>query len=88
MKIKPVKRNGTILGYLMESPLTGDMYCFYTQKTDNDMCWVFNDNYEKPTFRPSMKNMQTGEHFLVTDGKVRYLMDCCCNKTMDMIDLD
>jgi hypothetical protein len=88
MKIKSIKRENIIVGYLMESPLTGDVYCFYTKESGNETCWTFNNDYENPTFEPSMKNEETGEHFVVTNGKVRYLMDSCCNKTMDMIDID
>lgn len=88
MKIRPVERNGVIVGYLMESPLTGDMYCFYNEEAGENASWTFNGDYEKPTFRPSMLNTKTGEHFFVTDGLVHYLMSNGYNMIMAMIDMD
>lgn len=88
MKVRPVECNGIIIGYLMESPLTGDMYCFYNKESNEDTNWTFNDDYENPTFKPSMLNLRTGEHFFVTNGKVQYLMANNSNIVMDMIDMD
>ena len=88
MKVGPVERDGIIIGYLVESPMTGDMYCFYTEESGERCHWTFNGDYEKPTFRPSMLNTRTGEHFFVTDGKIQYLMTSGSNKIMDMIDID
>lgn len=86
MKVEPVERNGVIIGYLMESPLTGDMYCFYTEESGESTHWNFNGDYEKPTFTPSMLNTHTGEHFIVTDGLVHYIMSNGTNMVMRMID--
>ena len=88
MKIRPVKRDNVIIGYLMESPLTGDLYCFYTKESGKNTYWTFNNDYEKPTFRPSMMNMETGEHFFVTEGKVDYITRNGSRINMDMIDMD
>ena len=88
MKIQPVERNGVIIGYLMESPMTGDMYCFYTKEANEKCSWTFDGDYENPTFRPSMLNKTTGEHFFVTRGKVQYVMSNGTNTVMDMIELD
>lgn len=87
MKVKSIERNGVIIGYLMESPMTGDMYCFYTKESGENCYWTFNGDYEKPTFSPSMLNQKTGEHFYVTDGQVHYVLSNGLNKTMDMIDI-
>jgi len=47
--------------------------------------WVFNGDYDKPTFRPSMnwvvrndegKNLIAKCHSWVTDGKIQFLSDC------------
>lgn len=88
MKVKPVERDNKIIGYLMESPMTGDMYCFYTKESGLETYWNFNNDLNAPTFTPSMLNTSTGEHFFVTDGKIRYLMCRGSNKIMDMIDIE
>ena len=88
MKIRPVERDNVIIGYLMESPLTGDLYCFYTKKSGESTYWTFNNNYRKPTFTPSMKNINTGEHFSVIDGEVHYITANGSKIVMDMIDMD
>ena len=87
MKVRPIKRNDIIIGYLVESPMTGDVYCFYTKESGEEYYWEFNNDYEKPTFRPSMLNKSTGEHFYITDGQVKYLMSSGI-KIMDMVDID
>lgn len=44
--------------------------------------WGFNDDYNKPTFTPSInvvsgdENGKTICHSFVTDGKIQYLDDC------------
>lgn len=61
-----------------------------------DERWTFNDDYVKPTFRPSMlvnANIPGAvrSHFFVTDGKIQYLSDCnheFAGKTIDMVDVD
>lgn len=88
MKVRVIEHDNVIIGYTMESPLTGDVYCFYTKEANKSVFWEFNGDYEKPTFTPSMLNNQTGEHFDVIDGKVHYLMGIYSNKVMDMIDMD
>jgi len=49
--------------------------CGYRHFVDDR--WEFNDDYDNPTFKPSV--LVTGEnrcHSFVTDGKIRYLNDC------------
>ena len=83
-------RGGVVQGYLVKSPATEELYCFWTKDGNLNVNWNFNGDFEKPTFRPSMKNVTTGEHFFVTDGKIQYLSDCrheMAGKTVDMIDV-
>lgn len=56
--------------------------------------WTFNNNYDKPTFNPSMlvKTPQQNKrdrvcHSFVRDGQIQYLGDCThdmSNKTVDL----
>ena len=87
MKVKPIERDNVIVAYAMESPMTGEIYCFYTKESGQETYWNFNGDLEKPTFTPSMLNKNTGEHFIVSEGKVRYLMTRGGNHVMDMIDI-
>jgi hypothetical protein len=88
MKVKPVEKENVVVGYLMESPMTGDMYCFYTKESGQQTYWDFNGDLEKPTFKPSMMNWNTKEHFVVTDGKIQYLTGTGTNPIIDMIDIE
>lgn len=90
-KVEPVIDNENILGYMVQSPATGEMYCFWTKEGNARVNWSFNGDFEKPTFRPSMLNLTTGEHFFVTDGKIQYLSDCrhsMAGQTVDMVDCE
>lgn len=90
MKVVEVQ-NGAGKAYIITSPATGRDVLF-------DERWTFNDDFERPTFRPSMLCTFNGhenppefvrEHFFVTDGKIQYLPDChhdMAGKTVDMID--
>lgn len=56
--------------------------------------WTFNNNFDKPTFKPSMlvKTPQQGKrdrvcHSFVTDGKIQYLGDCTHDMAGQTIDL-
>jgi len=88
MKVKPIVRDNVVIAYVMESPMTGDTYCFYTKESGETVYWDFNGDMEKPTFWPSMLNKSTGEHFFVTDGKVKYMMTNGNQKEMDMINIE
>lgn len=91
MKVVPEYRDDTILGYLMRSPATDEVYCFWTKEGNQNVHWDFNGDFEKPTFRPSMRNVTTGEHFFVTDGKIQYLSDCrheMAGKTIEMVEME
>lgn len=87
MKVQSVKRNGIIIGYLIESPKTGDLYCFYTKESGEKQYWKFNGNYNKPTFTPEMYNQETGERFYVTNGKVHYVSINGEDEIYNMIDM-
>ena len=88
MKVKPIIRDDITVAYVMESPMTGDTYCFYTKESGQEVYWDFNGDMEKPTFWPSMLNKSTGEHFFVTEGKVHYMMGNGNNRIMDMINIE
>ena len=61
-----------------------------------DSRWTFNEDYEKPTFSPSLlveighyPNPNDICHSFVTDGKMQYLNDCThslAGKTVEMLD--
>lgn len=59
-----------------------------------DERWEFNGDYEKPTFRPSMR-VQYGNgvvtHCFVIAGKIQYLQDCThdmAGKTVPCVDFE
>lgn len=88
--VEKVMKEETTIGYLVNSPATGELYCFWTKEGNPNCNWSFNGDFENPTFRPSMRNVATGEHFFATDGKIQYLSDCrheMAGKTVDMIDV-
>ena len=88
MKVQPVMRNDVTIGYLITSPLSGDTYCFYTEEAGEKCHWTFNGDLDKPTFRPSMLNKTTGEHFFVTNGLIHYLGSGCGDLVMPMNDME
>ncbi len=66
----------------------------------NDGRWTFNNNFEKPTFFPSLLykaheiKHANGEatysyrcHLFITDGKIRYLKDCTHALAGQLIDV-
>ena len=94
-KLGIVERDGKTIGYMVKSPATGNMICFYTNPEYSPCCWTFNGDMERPTFSPSMllhaNNVFVREHFFVRDGKIRYLSDCdhaMAGMTVDMVDVD
>lgn len=67
--------------------------CGYNHAFDSR--WTFNNNFENPTFTPSLlvnKDMKGQRcHLFITDGKIIYLNDCdhsMAGKTVDMVDID
>lgn len=67
--------------------------------TYSSITWDFNENYEKPTFSPSilveypwgMERRKVICHSFITDGKIQYLGDCThalANQTIDLEDND
>ncbi len=68
----------TVDGWLFECPGCGNIHKF-------DERWTFNNDLDKPTFRPSLLvngNMQYHNsatprcHSFVTNGKIKFLGDC------------
>jgi len=64
----------------------------------DDKIWTFNDDYEFPTFTPSMlsRHQKSDDsekvvcHSFVTDGKIQYLSDCThkfAGQTLDLEDI-
>lgn len=59
-----------------------------------DERWTFNGDFEKPTFRPSMRvDYRNGliTHCFVTDGQIQYLSDCThdmAGKTVPCVDFE
>ena len=55
-----------------------------------DSRWTFNNDYEKPTFSPSMlinEHLPKRCHSFVTNGQIRFLDDCWHDlkgKTLDL----
>lgn len=73
-------------------------HCIYCPACDSihvfDNRWTFNNNYDKPTFSPSMlvykDTVHARCHSFVTDGMIKYLGDCghaMKNKTVALPDL-
>ena len=86
---KVLDNNEHLVGYLMRSPATNELVCFYKNG------WSFNGDFEKPTFRPSMlvhpDGLHQRDHFFVTDGKIEYLSDSehdFAGKTVDAVEVD
>ena len=86
--IKAYGVNGeTFNGYLIECPGCGMSHIF-------DSRWTFNNNFEKPTFTPSMLSKFTSPkgkvhvcHSFITDGQIRFLGDCTHEMKGKTVDL-
>lgn len=94
-KLGILERDGKTIGYLMRSPGSGAIACFYTKEYGGPAFWEFNGNLERPTFSPSMLIYPNGlhgrDHFFVRDGKIEYLSDSehgLAGKTVDMVEFD
>lgn len=63
-----------------------------------DTSWTFNQNYEKPTFSPSVlwnpKHLNPNKHIchsFVRDGKIQFLSDCThelAGQTVELPDIE
>ncbi|TDX52144.1 DUF6527 family protein [Orenia marismortui] len=87
-KVREIKSSLNETKLLFECP-----GCGYAHVVDSR--WNFNDDFDKPTFSPSVlvnKDDSTRRcHSFVTDGKIRFLDDCyheLAGKTVDLPDLD
>lgn len=80
--MKTVKRNekqGNFYAYLIKCPACKSPHVI-------DGRWKFNNNYDKPTFTPSLKVSHPAHpednikeficHSFITDGKIQFLGDC------------
>lgn len=49
-----------------------------TGDSKSEPCWGFDDDFEKPTFTPSLLCASPGRrcHSFITNGKIRFLDDC------------
>lgn len=53
--------------------------------------WSWNNDFNRPTVRPSINYTVVKCHFYVEDGMIRYLDDCrheLANQTVEMEDID
>lgn len=76
--------------------LSDDTVAFYCKGCKSIHCvstklWQFNNDYEKPTFNPSV--LVTGPnmprcHSFITDGKIQYLNDCTHELVGKIIELE
>lgn len=54
----------------------------YIPNFDGRPHWGFNNNYDAPTFSPSVKHTFRNKdvdsicHYFITDGKIKYCSDC------------
>lgn len=101
MKLRPIKNIEELtVGYMFYCPgcRTHHAPYVYPYKSPNNSIWMFNNNFDKPTFSPSILTrvkLSTGKemvcHSYVTDGKIRFLSDCThhlANQTVDLPDID
>jgi hypothetical protein len=91
----PVTSKDIIIGYIIECPACESSHLFYTNLSNPNQNWGFNNNLDKPTFTPSMliypSQIQKRCHSFVRDGKIQYLNDCdhdLKGKTVDLPDID
>lgn len=85
--LQPVHRvNNQVIGYSHHCPGCGSMHVYYIVEfnTPPNPTWVFNGNFEKPTFMPSMLvRWSYGDppvkhvcHYNITDGMIKFHTDC------------
>jgi len=71
-------------------------FAHWFQTKGEGSCWTWNEDFEKPTVKPSILMDMRGEdpkrcHSFVTDGKIRFLGDCSHNlkgRTVEIPDWD
>ena len=89
-------------GFMHWCPACGDQHLFYTQvKTKSGALWSFDNNFEQPTFTPSMvitypavkwNDKEFPErrcHYILRHGKIVYLGDSThhlAGRTIDLPD--
>ena len=87
-KVKALQRqNGEIGCYVFWCPGCNEAHMFTKDR------WAFNDNFEKPTFSPSLlyPTKAIRCHLFMRDGKIQYLSDCghkLAGQTIDCPDWD
>lgn len=103
-RCKRVVSGDKLIGYMVRCPAcladnAGSGHLFYIQMNDGKPGWTFNGNFERPTFRPSMRarsllGPEKREHIchsFVTDGEIQYLPDCThalAGQTIDLPELE
>jgi len=87
-KVREIKSSPNENKILFECP-----GCGHAHVVDNR--WSFNDNFDKPTFKPSVLVSKDDHkrrcHSFVTDGNIIFLNDCHHNlagQTVELPDLD
>lgn len=85
---------------IFHCPGCNQAHPFRVRKADDDprpnvAIWSFNEDFEKPTFEPSLlvhSDMPDRRcHLFLRDGKIQYLGDCfhsLANQTVDMMEFD
>jgi hypothetical protein len=100
MLLKPFTNDTGIggCGYCFKCPGCKDWHCLSVRPNTlpNGAGWVFNGDFERPTFQPSVLSTVTFEsgekevcHLFVTDGNLIFLGDCThelAGKTQPMLD--
>lgn len=79
-KITPIKRNGTIVGYLFWCPGCQAYHRFQVAPA-GPPAWDFNGDMDNPTFSPSLgiepkKDGGFDCHLLLRNGELQFLNDC------------
>lgn len=92
-KVKQINyANGEIYGYHINCPACKTIHTFDLKR------WTFNDNFEEPTFSPSMlanKDLKNPKypkcHSFVRNGKIEFLNDCThdlAGQTVDLLEIE
>lgn len=86
MLLKAIEENKQIIGYSFACPGCGHIHsiCVYPHKNPNGASWSFNQDFDAPTFHPSINETIKFSgikepkicHFFVTNGRIRFLSDC------------
>jgi hypothetical protein len=106
MRTKEVNnQEGVLIGHLIECPACtkagfGSVHLFHLKMNNGSPGWTFNDDFERPTFSPSMLSRAPSNgrvpqetfvcHSFVRDGQIQYLSDCThelAGQTVDLPDM-